>query len=365
MKSCPCPSCGTPLPVTVASLHGVRCRSCGFEGPPPPEVVQRLQVAQRELTRLDVRARQFDLHARAAIGRALRVRWGVIVALAVGGLPFLALGAGGLVLGVQHEGPIANRVAGILMISVPMVVYATAGCLLHWRVVSARNRLLAACAAVPPLRLGEAAACAMCGAPLVSRGIDPVVRCDHCGADNVVHPSAMAQASAKKNVDLDALTVTLGRSSEAIVATARRVSLATVALVFGTPFVGFVSGVVIFLCAARLEPLLQVAPSDLHRYAWVDTSKGRCVGLIAHDGHETLAYFGDNDRLPNPSTMTEGSPELPRFAAGALVGERVRTSNGAEGIVRRVLGSPITNREVLVLDTGVQGQVPGSCAASH
>jgi DNA-directed RNA polymerase subunit RPC12/RpoP len=334
--------------VTVASLRGVRCRSCGFEGPPPDEVRERLHVAQRKLTQLDVRRRQLDAHARAAIGRALGVRWGVIAALVVGGLPFVALGA-----------------VGMLFMSVPMLVYGAVGAYLHSVAGSARRDLLAACAAVPPVHPGEAAACAFCGAPLLPSGVDPVVRCQHCGADNVVHPSAMAQASARRSIDLDTLTATLARRAEAILATARRVTLATVASVVGTPVLAFVSVLGLLLTAARLERVVKIAPSELRRYAWVDTAKGRCVGLIVRDGRRTQAYFGDNDRLPNPFTLPEGSADLPRFSATALVGERVRTASGAVGTVRGVFGAPVTNRESLVLDTGDQGHVPGACAGTR
>lgn len=329
--------------------------------------MQRLQVAQRELGQLDVRTRQLDVHARAAIGRALRVRWGIIAALALGGLPFLGLTALGITMGIQHEDPLptSNRIVPVLFMSVPMLVYGVVGYLLHSRVVAARKDLLAAAAAVPPVHPGESAACAFCGAPLLPRGIDPVVRCDHCSADNVIHPAAMEQASARRSIDLDALTVTLGRRAEAILATARRVTVATVASVAGTPFVAFVTVLGLLLTAARLERVVQVAPSELTRYAWIDTEKGECVGMIVHERGLTRAYFGDNDRLPNPMTIGEGEVDLPRFSARALVGKRMRTASGAEGIVRGTFGAPITNRESLALDTGGRGIVPGACAVVH
>lgn len=368
MTTCVCPSCGASLPVTLASLRGVRCRACGFEGPPPPEVMQRLEVAQRELAQVDIRTRQLDAHARAAIGRALRVRWGVVIAQVVGGLPFVALGVLGIVMGIQHDGPVSNRVTGSFFINVPMILYAAVGYRLHMVVVRARKELLAACAAVPPERPGEPAACAVCGAPLLSRGVDPIVRCAHCSADNVVHPAAMAQASAMKSMDLDALTFALRSRAAGILATARRVTLATVAAVFGTPFVAFFTVLFSLLAANQLERLVRLAPLELPRYAWVETKRGgRCVGMIAREGDKTRAHFMDNDRLgPNPMTLDEDTAaDLPRFAAGALVGQRVRTSSGAVGIVRGVYGAPVTNRESFVLDTGERGNVAGSCAASN
>jgi hypothetical protein len=351
--------------VSVASLRGVRCAACGFEGPAPPEIVARLEVAQRELARLDGRARQFDARSRAAIARAVRVRWGIVISLVAGALPFVSLAVGGVVMGMQHEGPLpaANRVAGIVYLCVPMILFTAAASILQARVAAARDDLLAAAAAVPPVRAGEAAACAMCGAPLVGVGVDPVARCRHCAADNVVHPSAIARASAAKATDLDALSFTLGRRSQTILATARRVTAATVALVAGTPFAAFFALVVLLLAAGMVERALRIAPSDIARYAWIDTERGSCVGMISREGAKTKAYFADNDRLPNPTTLRGDDAVNPRFSAEALVGQRVRTAAGVEGIVRRAQGAPFTNRETLVLDTGDFGNVAGACAA--
>jgi hypothetical protein len=365
MQSCPCPSCGAPLGVTLVSLRGVRCRSCGFAGPPPQGLAERLAAAERELAHLDTRSRQLDAHARAAIVRALRARWGALVALTLFGLPFVGLAALGVVMGVQHDGPTTNRVAGALFISVPMLVYATAARLLDSIVISARRRLLAACAAVPPEYPGEPAACAVCGAPLVSRGVDPIARCAHCAADNVVHPAAMAQASARRSVDLDALTSTLGTRAREIVDTARRAGAASVGLVVGTPFVAFASVLGILLSARLVEPVLAFEPSGLERYAWVDTKRGQCVGLIARDGDRTLAYFAGNDRLPNPSTIATDGTVPPRFAPATLIGRRLRLANGTEGTVRRVTGAPVTNREQVAFDGGEHGDLAGACAPSR
>ena len=164
----------------------------------------------------------------------------------------------------------------------------------------------------------------------------------------------MAQAAADRSIDLDAITFTLGQRAEGILAIARRVTLANVALVFGMLLVGQV-----------LERVLHLAPSELERYIWVDTKRGSCVAQIVVDGKGTRAYFGEKDRLPNPSTIPDGTAGLPKFAGGALVGRRVRTASGAEGIVRKTSGAPVTNQEQLVLDTGDYGTIAGSCEPSE
>jgi DNA-directed RNA polymerase subunit RPC12/RpoP len=196
MQTCPCPRCGAALALSLASLHGVRCRSCGYEGPPRPEVLERLRIAQGELSRLDQRTRQLDASAQAAIGRALRTRWGAIVVLSLGVLPFVALAVAGVAEGFEaHPGlPLANRIIGVSLTWVPLLVYACVGGILAAFVGRARRRLLAASAAIPPERPGEPVTCAVCGASLASFGTSPIARCGYCAADNVVHPAALRQA---------------------------------------------------------------------------------------------------------------------------------------------------------------------------
>jgi len=348
------------VPLSLASLRGVRCGACGFEGPPRADVLDRLWAAQHELSRLDVRARQLDGDARAAVGRALRARVWAFVALGVGALPFVALSVVGVQMGIEHDGPIANRVSGVFFICVPSLVYATVALALLAVVGHARRRLLAVSAAIPPARPGDPAACAVCGAPLLAGGLEPIARCDYCGADNVVHPAALAQASAARAIDLGAITSTLRQRAEEAVAMARRARAASVALVVGTPFAGFFAVLAMLLLALVVEPLIALAPSPRERYAWVKTKRGACVGHMTRDGDRTRAYFGSNDRLPNPMTVEE---ELPRFAGPAVIGRRVRLAGGAVGRVREVLGAPVTNREQAVLDGGERGDLAGACAA--
>jgi hypothetical protein len=113
------------------------------------------------------------------------------------------------------------------------------------------------------------------------------------------------------------------------------------------------------LGAKALEPHLALAPSPMERYAWVATKRGRCVGFISHGDGVIRAYFGGNDRLPNPMTLGELPP---RFAPSALVGRKVRLADGTLGRVDHVTGAPVTNREQIVLDSGPHGDLSGACA---
>lgn len=361
MQTCPCPRCGAALALSLASLHGVRCRSCGYEGPPRPEVLERLRIAQGELSRLDQRTRQLDASAQAAIGRALRTRWGAIVVLSLGVLPFVALAVAGVAEGFEaHPGlPLANRIIGVSLTWVPLLVYACVGGILAAFVGRARRRLLAASAAIPPERPGEPVTCAVCGASLASFGTSPIARCGYCAADNVVHPAALRQAATARSFDIDSIGATTALRAREVVSAASHASAMGVASVVGTPPVSFFAVLALLLFAKAVEPYIALAASPTPRYAWVATKRGKCVGLIGERDGVPQAHFGGNDKLPNPMTLDTLPP---RFAPSAIVGRTMRLANGKRGRVVGVTGAPVTNREQLVLDSGAHGDLPGACA---
>lgn len=360
MQTCACPRCGAPLPLSLASALGVRCGSCGYEGLPRPEVLERLRWAHAELARLDRRALQLDADGRAAVGRALRTRWVAWLLLGVGALPFVALSAVGLKEGIEHDGPIPGRVFGVFFIAVPMFIHAGVGSVLSGSVSRAFRRLLAASAAIPPERPGAPITCAICGAALAPQGVEPVARCGYCTADNVVHPKALALVTARRATDIDALGATTARRAHEATSAARYASTMGIASVVGTPFAAFFSVLGMLLAAKAIEPHLALSPSPMERYAWVETKRGTCVGLIAHRDGTTEAYFGGNNRIPNPMPL-DALP--PRFAPTKLVGRTLRLANGTHGRVVSITGSPVTNREQVVLDSGIHGDLAGSCSA--
>ncbi len=304
-------------------------------------------------------ARQLDAAGRDAIRRALRTRWGAIAVLVVGALPFLGIAIAGVAAGIAHDGPVTNRVILVGVICFPMVIHASVGTLLYRSVTGAKKRLLAASAAVPPVRPGEPVTCAVCGAPLAVHGVDPIARCGHCAADNVVHPAALAQAVASRAMDVDAIGAKTAARAREAVAAAGHASAMGIAATFGTPVASFVAAVLLLLFAKVLEPLAALAPSPLQRYAWVETKRGRCIGLIAHHGRVVEAHFGGNDRLPNPMRL-EALPA--RFAPTEVIGREMLLANGKRGRVVGITGAPVTNREQVVLDSGGHGDLPGACA---
>ena len=360
MQFCPCPRCGAPLPVTLASLRGVRCRACGYAGPAAPDIVERLAAAERALHTAGLHARQFDARARAAIVRALHAGVGVTVAIVLGGLPFALLVPLAIAVGVTSDELLASRVLGVLFIAAPAIVYAAVAVVLVRALKRARANLLEGCAAVPPERPGEPAACSLCGATIGAWGTNPIARCSFCGADNVVHPEAMARALARKTAEYGAMTLLLADRSRAIGSAARRAGALTVAAVFGAPLAGWVFGAVLIGAIAIGEKAIEPRPSERLQYAWIDTPLGKCVAKLKHEDDKTLTDFGDNERLTSGTEVLEPRE---RFSASAMVGQRVRVASGAQGKVRKAYGGPL-NIEMLVLEGGEEGEVAGACAAS-
>ena len=364
MLSCSCPSCGAPVPLTIASASEIRCRACRTVSPPPPDVQQWLLAAQAELFHLDARTRQFDAAARTGIRRAIRSGRGTLVGLILGASPFVALL--GYVIGqaATHSGPVINRVTIVLLLCVPLLIYSLIGRALYVRVTEAKRRLLVIAAAVPPEHPGDPSGCSLCGAPLHASGVDPIARCHHCGADSVVHPKSLSMAATRRTVDLHVIHQSVRAWAAAASYAARDARRKTGLAVVATPVAGFFSLVVLLLLASVLEPLVGFPPSDLDRYAWLDTKRGRCVALMGDtDGSSRGVYFGDNDRLPAPASVPEThAATLELFPATALVGQQVRLADGTVGAVAKVLGAPVTNREQFVLDDGSRGDAPGSCA---
>lgn len=364
MLSCSCPSCGAPIPLTLALTSEICCRACRTVSPTPAEVQQWLLTARTELFHLDVRSRQFDVAARTGIRRAIRSGRGTLVALILGASPFVAVVGYTIGQAATHSGPVINHVTVVLLLCVPGLIYGLIGRVLYEKVTDAKRKLLTIAAAVPPERPGDPSGCSLCGAPLSATGADAIARCQHCGADSVVHPKSLALAATRRAVDLHVIHQSVRTWAAAASQAARDARRKTGVAIVITPVAGFFSLVALLLLASVLEPMVQFPPSDLDRYAWLETKRGRCLALMGDsDGTSRGAHFGDNDRLPMPARVPEEhAATLELFPASDVVGQKVRLSDGTTGTVARVLGAPVTNREQFVLEDGSRGDAPGSCA---
>jgi hypothetical protein len=358
LLTCACPRCGAALSVTLASLGGVRCPRCGHYGPPPAQVASRLSEAQRSLFASDAQARQFGHATRSAVARALRLRTYAVFGYGVGAFPSALAALLGVATAVGSRTPLSERATTVAFFSAPLVLYAVVAAI-TWRMLSsARAALLAAAAAIPPERPGDAATCNVCGAPVSGRAQEPIVRCAYCATDNVVHPAALGRAVGRKAIDLAFLGAAIRRRAAQIEAGGRRVATGLLVGIFGTPVVGWAGAFVLLVMGLLVEGCTEPPPSVVARYAFVETPSGTCVAKVVARGARSVADFGTNHALPVDLVV---SPTATRFRADALKGRTLRIDDGSQGTVRTVYGSRLTDQDTVTLDPSGTGMVNGSC----
>ena len=184
MLSAACPRCGSPRPMSFARPELLECASCGYRGPPAPEVEQALRNAQGLLAQLPRRTRHAGYRARDAKLVAFGARFRLVAEVLVVGLAAVAVAALGPMCLRPSGSPIsAWRVcpcAGPLALMLPALLGA-----LLW----ARRAALAAQAAQPaisPDAPGRPPRCRVCGADLRLVASQATVDCDYCASPNVV-----------------------------------------------------------------------------------------------------------------------------------------------------------------------------------
>ena len=112
------------------------------------------------------------------------------------------------------------------------------------------RRLRGVTEALPPLRVGDSAACRVCGAALT--GGSGVIRCKHCAADNVVDAKLLARAGGRRESDLrDVESEAIAGASEigqtrtfglAVTATMSLLAVPFVTIIYGDRLLGCLRG---------------------------------------------------------------------------------------------------------------------------
>jgi ribosomal protein S27E len=169
MLALSCPRCGRPASVNFAAPHLLRCVTCGFAGPPPPDGARRIEAARAALFGFDARLRQLSRAQRQNLFTASQKRLVFLVLSGVVFVPFAFWALAGVIATVNPEDPTSAFGAGGLLITWgPMLLFVLFSAL-GYRAVRAKQRLLdAACVARPPLAVGEPSSCHVCGAPLAA-----------------------------------------------------------------------------------------------------------------------------------------------------------------------------------------------------
>lgn len=269
-----CPRCGRPTPARLASPDVLTCPACGWNGPPEADAAAHLTAARDALVNGDARARQMS----AAKRRALTRNDGLVFALvfAACSVPSVAILAA-MARDYARWHATSERRGGLVTVALVFAAMWLVGAL-ALRGVRARQRALrAACAATPPVRVGGAARCRLCGADLPAT--DAVTRCAYCGADNLADPALTRSLDVGRGHDV-------ARWREVLDADARILSRATAdanAVLFGAALLvpiafAFAIGSLTVLVAKIERPV-----DDDARYVSVATRGGECVGRLPSD----------------------------------------------------------------------------------
>lgn len=327
MVTSSCPGCSAPTPLSLAS-SSIHCSSCGYDGPPAPEVAEQLGRAAAILAQFDVRERQLAGWARAAISSGF---WPVAAYLLVAALvnaPMLVIA----LFGAWAWGDDAMSTGVFVLFTSPLVVSVMAtGAGLRW-LSRRRAKLRFEAAAAPPVAPGSTASCRVCGASLADLG-EPVVRCGYCEADNLVDPTVLRQASAAKLRSLEGVVDAVRQGAIGLRAASRRAGCALASVGCLTP-VGLLVGTLVI---ATILAEIEAEPSDDARYTIVQTAAGRCVALVTESARGVRLSFGSDAIAPEDRPTAAG---LSVGSAQMVVGQRVRVhATGSTGTVVRIRGS--------------------------
>lgn len=359
MIACPCPRCGRPTPLSLGASERVRCLACGYDGPPAPEVAERLRVAGAMLRGLDVRERQLDASQARAIQRALgeRATLRLVVAL-TSLLPALWAAFFLLISLVDDEGEGMSLVIVGPPMLLPLAIYGGLVALVLRHAGRRREGLLALCAAEPPGAPGEPASCHVCGAPLVGEATHAVARCSYCEADNVVDPQALDAARRRRESSV-------GSIEQAVQTEARAATFASVGAGFGAiaalvaaPLVGLGLTFALWFAIGMGIAIVDKKPY-VHRYVLVETEHGRCVGRAAQRRGAREIDLG-KDRDKGARVWLPGSRGVAEISLNELIGRRVLLLSGVEGTVKKFRGDFTNGQNLLLSDKG-QVSVEGVC----
>lgn len=353
----PCPRCGKPTPARLATPEKLRCDACGYDGPPPDAARASIEAARSHLQERDVRTRQISEAVRRA---SLGWRTALLVAIfVVACLPTLALLAEVLVhLAHPDDKQLDLSVTWSAFFSF-LVGWLIGATLLrkHRRDQRAIRRAISA---VPSRRIGESAACRICGADLPADST--IVRCRFCSADNYADARTIGRIEKREATDVAAYEKDLAiETSSAAQDMADRGKMLLV-LAFVMPI-----GILVFFDLG-LAPLAKHLEGQLDTstvYASAMSRDGECVGIpILENGAYTLD-FGSN-RFESPASLGPNFP--PTFRADALIGKRVRVNadnDGSDvtGVVEKAYGSPLGNLVLVRAQNGreVRIDVRGTC----
>jgi hypothetical protein len=337
----------------------VRCPGCGYLGPPPAEAQGPLRHAAHVLSSIDQRHRQLSAAQRRTLLLGRR-RAGCFTCLALLlGLPFACLSLMALLTLVTGKGTWSDVLFG----AGPLLGFGSAVLVLGLWARVARGALERAAVAFPPSAPGEPASCHVCGGP-VPVGVEPLVRCAYCGADNLVEPAALQRAGSKRALALDAWENDIERHARAAATTTRAASalLLPAAVVF--PAVALVGGALVLLS-------IEHPAAESVEYTERATAKGQlCVARVRRDGAAVRLDWEHRPPEGESDTPVPAPPEMRPFRASSVLGkELLGRFSGKPARVQRIYTTQLdqeANQVDLLSATGERTTQPlaGSCLPS-
>jgi len=335
-----CPGCSKPSPVSIAWPDRLVCDACGYDGPMPEATAARLRAAGESLHRLDASHRQLSRGQRAALSSGC-LSAGIYGALAcVLGIPALCSMSCGIYFVLDYER--ADPGALFFAVSGALVLVVTVACA-AW-ITRTRDKLRLAASATPPPVAGAPARCRACAAPLAA-GTEAVVRCEFCGADNLVAPEVLGRVVQQRVEVLAGFEERVAADAGDVRRAALRAVAALVVTFVVTPFLVFAGTVVVLVVQSYVE-----RPPHEFRYAIVDTEAGRCVARLtpAGGGYDLTYAYPPVESMPTT------------FHRDTLDGVEVVA-------LRRLVGRRVTWRDTgsEELNTERIGRIYGTYAGDH
>jgi len=330
-----CPSCGAPVPLSLADPDRYTCRACDSSGALPPEVLTRLEEARTVLHSHSESERQLGRAVRTAVTRGGRLEFVQLVLLGLLLAPVLLVLLSMAVNLIGAQGAQAASLLGsVVGIAAMAVLVAVAGALslgvLRWT----RNRVSTAAAAVPPAHPGESVRCHVCGGPLVT-GVNSVARCSYCSADNVVDAAIIQRASASRLTVLDDYAGEVATQST------------SVSRAFGC-------GTFLLLSVVSISPFVCVVPLWLFIFSswavamvfWILSmssgapTPGNRYGLVESGGRQCIAWYNpytkrwERDRPSLEAQVQVYEPaQVTETSLDELVGrDLIRTADRGNGV---------------------------------
>lgn len=359
MIACPCPRCGRPTALSLATSERIRCLACGHDGPPAPDVAERLRVAGAMLRGLDVRERQLDASQGRAIQRALgeRTMLRFVVAL-TSLLPALWAAFFLMISLLDDEGERGSLVILLPPMLLPLAIYGGLVALVLRHAGRKREGLLALCAAEPPNAPGEPASCHVCGAPLVGEATRAVARCSYCEADNVVDPQALDAARRRRESSVGSIEQAVQTEARAATFASVGAGFGAIAALIAAPLVGLGLTFALWFAIGMGIAIVDKKPY-VHRYVLVETEHGRCVGrAVQRKGVQEIDLGKDRDK--GARVWLPRSREVADISLNELLGRRVLLPSGVEGTVKKFRGDFTSGQNLLISDKG-QSSVEGVC----